>query len=38
MRIVIANAEVLEDPVPKINLTMIDLRAQKMFFKNEAIY
>jgi len=26
---------VLEDPVPKVLVTMIDLRAQKMFFQNE---
>lgn len=28
--------QVLQDPVPKVNITMIDLRAQKMFFQNEA--
>jgi len=29
------SSPVLEDPVPKVNITMIDLRAQKMFFQNE---
>ena len=34
--VVLADTEVLEDPVPKVNISMIDLRAQKMFFQNEA--
>lgn len=29
------SSPVLEDPVPKVSITMIDLRAQKMFFQNE---